>query len=300
MDKKVLVLCYSQTGQLREIAERFVEPFKAKKISVEVVQVEPSEEAPFAFPWDSRRFFDVMPESVLCKPIPLKPFQLQSRQYDLIILAYQPWFLSPSLPATSLLKHPEIIPHLQHTPVITLIGARNMWINAHEKVKHLLKEAGSHLVGNAVLVDPHPNLISAITILYWMFYGKKDRLWGIFPEPGISKHDMQYAEKYGKLACTALLTENFSTLQQQLIDAGAVPLKDNLIFIEERAGRLFYLWAHFISQRKNRRLWLTVFKYYLLIALFVVAPVLLMINLILLRPFTGGQMQRKKQYYAYN
>ena len=42
---------------------------------------------------------------------------------------------------------------LKDTPVITLIGCRNMWLMAQEKVKSLLKEADSQLIGNVVKVD---------------------------------------------------------------------------------------------------------------------------------------------------
>lgn len=96
-----------------------------------------------------------------------------NKKYDLIIFAYQVWFLSPSIPANSFLKSDYGKKMLANTPVVTINGSRNMWIMAQEKVKTLLKNANSNLVGNIALVDRAPNLISVITIVKWMFSGEK-------------------------------------------------------------------------------------------------------------------------------
>lgn len=44
------------------------------------------------------------------------------------------------------------------------------------KIKTLLKEANSQLVGNVALVDRVGNLISVITIVEWMFSGVKKNI----------------------------------------------------------------------------------------------------------------------------
>ena len=61
--------------------------------------------------------------------------------------------------------------------------------------------------------------------------------------------------------------------------------------------RLFSIWANIIIKRKNRAAWLVVFKYYLLFALFIVAPVVLTVNAVLFRLFFGKSIHRKKLYY---
>lgn len=55
-----------------------------------------------------------------------------------------------------------------------------MWTNAQEKVKIRLKELHAELVGNIVLTDKAPNLISAYTIVKWMYSGKKKNTWVFF------------------------------------------------------------------------------------------------------------------------
>src|SRR6478609_664038 len=99
---KILVVNYSQTGQLNEIIDQFLSPFEPD--SIERHQIYPV--TPYIFPWTTEEFFDKMPECVQEDTIPLQPIPFAARHYDLIVLGYQPWFLSPSPPVTSLLKDP--------------------------------------------------------------------------------------------------------------------------------------------------------------------------------------------------
>jgi hypothetical protein len=295
MSKKILILYYSQSGQLTEVIDSFTCPFRETNISVEIVRVKPEND--FEFPWTSKRFFDAMPESVLAIPAPLKKIDLKESKYDLVVFAYQPWYLSLSIPANSILAAPEVRTVLKNTPVVSLIAARNMWLSSQEKLKKILKEANANLVGNVALVDKNANPISAITILYWMMTGKKERYLGVFPKPGIQDEDINQAKVFGETVVSFLQKGNFDGMQQQLVSQNAVEVKSDLMFIEERAPRLFSIWANIIIKRKNRTAWLVVFKYYLLFALFIVAPVVLTINAVFFRPFFGKSIREKKLYY---
>lgn len=295
MDKKILIVYYTQSGQLQEIVERFSAPFVQKGCKIETVQVRLKQD--FIFPWTSDRFFDAMPESVLGKPSELEALSFKEQSYDLIVIAYQPWFLSPSIPTTSLLHSPSFLNLIKNTPVVTLIGARNMWLNAQEKMKKYLKDAGANLVGNIALVDKNSNLISAVTILHWMLTGRKDRKYGIFPKPGVSDQDIAKANVYGEEVLKHLTDNNWASLQQNLVSIKAVEVDSDLMFIEQRAGKLFAVWAKLINSTKNRKLVVNLFKYYLLIALFIVAPVVLLINRFTFKPFLRKSINRKKEYY---
>jgi hypothetical protein len=295
MNKKVLAVYYTQSGQLKQILDNFTAPFIQAGMSVETVSIQPKND--FPFPWTTPTFFDAMPESVLGIPTEIAPFQCQETSYDLIIFAYQPWFLSPSIPATSLLLHPSFRAILKDSPVITLIGGRNMWCSAQERVKKLLKEAGAKLVGNCILMDRNQNHVSVVTIFHWMLTGRKDRYKNIFPLPGVSDEDIRDASKFGATAATHLRDDKLSSLQEAFIAQQAVYVKYGLIFIEERGSKLFKLWAKLISRKKNRTKWLVYFKYYLLIALFVAAPIIITIYSVTLRPFMSKSIKRKKQYY---
>ncbi len=140
-----------------------------------------------------------MPDCVLGVTAELAPFTLKEKAYDLIVLGYQAWFLYPSIPVNSLLHHPDFRAVLKNTPVVTITGARNMWLNTFLEVKKSLHQAEARLVGNIALVDKHPNHISFVTIFHWLLRGKKDRYLNIFPFPGVSAADIAHTAEYGSL-----------------------------------------------------------------------------------------------------
>ncbi len=161
---------------------------------------------PFPFPWSSATFFDAMPECVLQIPSDIHPMpELKAKDYDLIIFGYQPWFLSPSNPANSFLKS-EWARVLKGKPVLTVIGCRNMWLNAQEKVKAELQQLGANHVGNIVLEDSHGNLVSLLTIIRWMFKGQKEAS-GKLPAAGVAERDIKGAQKIWHAHIAALKTK---------------------------------------------------------------------------------------------
>lgn len=296
MKKRILVIYYSQSGQLGDILDHLTKPLRESGHALEILQVRPS--VPYPFPWKGKSFFAVMPDSVLEVPTTLASFTPQQNKYDLVILGYQAWFLSPSIPVNSILKTPAVTALLKDTPVVTVTGARNMWISAMERIRYMLKEAGAKQVGNIALVDKHHNLISFITIFYWMFKGKKERWLNRFPKPGVSDEDITGSGIFGKTILPHLESGDWQNLQEELVEQKAVIVKYNLMFIESKAKRIFGIWARFIAKRKKRTAWLVAFKYYLLIALFIAAPIILTVDAIFFKPFLSARIKRQKQYYS--
>jgi hypothetical protein len=239
-----------------------------------------------------------MPSCVLGIPAPLEPLGLKEKAYDLIILGYQPWFLSPSIPSNSLLHNEEFKALLEDTPVITISAARNMWINAFVRVRNMLKDAGAKLVGNIALVDKHPNPVSFVTIFYWMLSGKKERYLNIFPKPGVAEEDIANTKEFGQTVANHLSLDTWDGLQDDLLKQKAVVINYKLMFIEARAKPIFAVWAKFIAKRQNRTPWLAAFKYYLFIALFLGAPILLTLDAIFLKPFSSKRINIKKLGYS--
>jgi len=296
MNKKVLVIYYSQSGQLGDIVNSLCSPLIAAGNTVEAIRVLPLMAYPF--PWTGKSFFAVMPDCVLGVPTELQPIQFKGTAYDLIVLGYQAWFLSPSIPSNSILNHPSVKSVLKNTPIVTITGARNMWISAMERIRKMLKATEARHVGNIVLVDKHPNLVSFVTILYWMFTGKRDRYLNFFPKPGVSEADIANCKAFGDILEKHLVKGNYDGMQEELVEQKAVVVRYNLMFIESKAKRIFALWANFIVKRKNRTAWLVAFKYYLIIALFIAAPVILTIDAIFFKPFLSRRIKRQKQYYS--
>ncbi|MBK8522176.1 MAG: hypothetical protein IPL54_15325 [Chitinophagaceae bacterium] len=296
MSKKILVIYYTQSGQLEDILNNFTAPLVQAGNTIEKVRVQVANDYPF--PWNGKAFFAVMPDCVLSVPTTLKPFQLKENKYDLVILGYQAWFLSPSIPVNSILNDPAVKAVLKDTPVITITGARNMWISAMQRIKKILKDANANLVGSIALFDKHHNFISFITIFYWMFTGKKGRWLGIFPTPGVSEADIKKTADYGNTVQKYLTGTNWNGLQDELIEQKAIEVKYNLMFIESKASKIFAIWANIIAKEKKKTAWLVAFKYYLLIALFIAAPIILTVDFIFFKPFLSERIKKQKQLYS--
>ncbi len=274
---KVLVLYYSQTGQLKEIANNCLSPLVADA-SLELDFVKVETEHQFPFPWSRLEFFNAFPESVYGTPFKLKPIKVdESKNYDLIVLAYTVWYLNPSIPISSLLQHEDAKKIFNGKKVITLLGSRNMWVLAQEKVKRHLKNLEADLVGNIVLIDRNKNLVSIITIVRWMFYGKKNPFWG-FPRAGIIQEDIESSNKFGKVILNRLKTNNHSDMQNDLNEIGAVDINPSLLILEKRATKLFGMYAGFLSKKggfynKERLGRVSLLSYLLPIGAFILSPV---------------------------
>lgn len=295
MSKKVLAIYYTQSGQMEQIMNTFTSPMVEAGLSVEKVRIKLA--AGYSFPWTGKSFFSVMPPAVLGIPEPLEPLNFNSKNYDLIIMGYQPWFLSPSIPSNSLLNNAGFKALLVSTPVVTISAARNMWINAFMRIKKMLNDAGAKLVGNVALVDKHHNVVSFITIFYWMLTGKKQKYLNLFPKPGVDESDIANTVYFGQTVLKHLTDGDLDNLQSALIEQKAVEINYKLMFIETRAKPIFDVWAKFISRRKNKTPWLAAFKYYLFVALFLGAPVLLTLDAIFLKPFSSKRINKKKLTY---
>jgi hypothetical protein len=295
MNKKVLAIYYTQSGQLAEIISSFTAPLTEAGAVVENVQVKPVED--FKFPWTGSGFFSVMPDCVLGRPRAIEEPVFNEETYDLIILGYQPWFLSPSIPSNALLHNERFKKLIAGTPVVTISEARNMWINAFVRVRKMLKDADANHVGNIALFDRHPNPVSFVTIFYWMLTGRKEKYLNLFPKPGVDEKDIRGTDKFGKIVAEHLATDNWDELQDKLLAQKAVEIKYPLMFIEARAKPIFSAWAKIISKRKNQKPWLSAFKYYLFAALFLGAPILLTLDAVLLRPFSSKRIAAKKLSY---
>ncbi|GAO41178.1 hypothetical protein [Flavihumibacter petaseus] len=273
MSLNILVLYYTQSGQLKQILDNMLSPLEGKA-RIDFVSYKPVDD--FPFPWTSDQFFDAMPECVKEISVPLQPFTIPDIPYDLVILGYQPWFLSPSVPTTSFLQSSQAAA-LKGKPVITVVGSRNMWLNAQERVKGALNRIGARHVGNIVLADTNHNLISLFTIIRWTFTGQKEA--GRFlPEAGVQTKDINASGRFGNIIYNNALSGGYDRLQPELLEAGAVSLKPTLIVLEKRGITNFRKFATYIREKgergnPERMSRVRLFKRLLLTGIFVLSPV---------------------------
>ncbi|AIG31006.1 dialkylrecorsinol condensing enzyme DarA [Flavobacterium psychrophilum] len=296
--KNILVIYYSQSGQLESIARNIAKPL-LNSDEVNVVFHEIQLEKPFPFPWNKDAFFDAFPESFLQIPTALKPVptEILNTKFDLILLHYQVWYLSPSIPINSFLKSSEAKTLFNNTPVVTISGSRNMWVMAQEKIKVLLKSNNAQLKGNIALVDRVGNLISVITIVEWMFSGVKKKYLGIFPLPGVSEKDIVESSKFGEIIFKNLQNNNFDNLQAQLLESKAVKISSYLVKVDKTANKIFNKWSNIINNKKqSRKTWLKIFNIYLWLAIWLISPIVYILHLFLY-PFYIKKIRREKAYY---
>ncbi len=302
--KKLLVVYYSQSGQLKRIIDSFLQPL-ADSGQVELFFEELQPEPPYPFPWSALTFADAFPESFEERPCRLKPLRFNPEiDYDAIILAYQVWYLAPSIPISSFLQSAEAARVLRNRPVVTLIGCRNMWLLAQEKVKTRIAGHNGTPAGNIVLMDRAPNLLGVISIAAWLLTGHKERFLKIFPKPGISDEDIASAGRFGSELLSTLNSGDFDQLQARLNEKGGATVVPSYILFEQRISKVFRIWAKFIRTKGGptnpaRKLRLRCFIGYLLCAVFLIAPLATAITYVLqkIRP---GRLNERVDYYLQN
>lgn len=297
--KRVLLVSYSQSGQLTQLAEQFCAPLQEDaQVDLEHCVIRPVE--PFPFPWPFLRFFNTFPETVHLKPTPIVPPQFAHTHYDVVIVAYTVWFLSPSQPITAFLQDARAQAVLRGTPVITLIGCRNMWLMAQEKMKALLHDAQAHLIGNVVKIDQCTSAASFVTTPLWMFTGKrKAASW--LPSAGISEADMTDARRFGERLRSALHGE--APLDARLFQhMGAVKVNEKLIASEKIAHRSFYLWGKLVMAAGRLSSWLRkgvlcVYIIFLILMILTVVPISAVLKRVF-APLLHERTQAQKAYFS--
>jgi len=298
--KRVLVLSYSQTGQLAEIARRIVEPLQQDhRIAVHIETLRPV--VPYPFPWKFFSFFDAFPEAAHMVAPALLPLSLSGEEdFDLVILPYQVWFLAPSLPITAFLKHPLAPKLLAGKPVVTVIACRNMWLLAQGKMKGLLEACGARLLDNVALVDPSPTMTTLFTTPLWLFTGKRDFLPGL-PAAGVDAGSIKAASRFGFALRDALHNDQERGTAPLLTGLKAVDADPHLLFSEKAGTRSFYLWGKLLRAvgepgQLRRRPFLVLYVVFLVTLILTVVPLSLLVQT-LLRPFLLRRFAVLKQTF---
>jgi hypothetical protein len=227
---RAAVYWYSQTGQLREVADELTAPLVAQGWDIRWVPVNPRIE--FPFPWPIRRFFGVFPEAVDPEALVelIEPEDgFGSDREQLVILAYQVWYLAPSLPIRSLLKaHPEAF---RDRTVVSLAVCRNMWYSAAIEVSALLQSAGARHVGVIAATDTRPQATTFVTTLRWLLTGRREPfLW--FGRAGIGDAELARIGEVGRRIAES------NTCPQD-----AAPVVPTLAAADLLAGTMFRRWG---------------------------------------------------------
>lgn len=297
MKKSILVIYYTQTGQLEDIVKNIAKPFEDKNEEYEVTYYNIQLKEDFAFPWSNDVFFNTFPESYLQIPSEIlpPPEEVLNKKFDLILFGYQVWYLTPSIPIISFLKSGFAQNILKDTPVVTISATRNMWMLSQEKLKVYLRDMRAQLIGNIALVDRHDNYTSVLTILRWLTTGQKEKS-GILPAAGVSDEEITGSVKYGRIIETHCKNNDFINLQPDLVKNGAVEIRPFLVRVEKVGNKIFTIWSNLIIKKKEKRpLLIKFFKVYLMAAIWIISPIVLVLHL-LTTPIFWFKRKRQREY----
>lgn len=285
---RFLLIYYSQSGDAARVAEALRESLQAPGVEIVSECIRPVPEYPF--PWKSLfRFFNVLPECHLGPPpaISLPAFKSDDN-YDLILLIYQVWFLTPSLPIQGFLASPEARV-LAGRKVITISVSRNMWQSASEAMKKRLRPLGALHLDNIVVTHQGPPWATFVTAPRFLLFGKKNPFWGIFPAAGLSEVELKRVRRLGMAIRERC--DRLPQAQSLLRGLGAVELNRRYLLPELAGWYLFRGWAHFLKGlgkigQTVRLAGVGLFMLFLVTVVVVGIPLLFLVRL-LLYPFVN-------------
>ena len=209
---------------------------------VELEVFDPRPQTAHPFPWPIGAFLDVMPESVLEIPPPMTPMALEHPSYDLVVLAWQPWYLSPSLPVTAFLAS-EAAKVLQSTPVVVLCACRNMWHAGWLKLKARLDQLGARVLDHVVLVDQGAAWATFVTTPRWLWTGKQNAF-GPFPAAGVSEKDIAALAPLGERLRDAVVQGRLESSVMKGASPAPLSVVRKYVLPEFLASHVFRWWAH--------------------------------------------------------
>jgi len=294
--KNVLVVNYSQTGQLAQITAQLIEPLRAAGHRVHLETLVP--EAPYPWPWPIIDFVDAFPECVQLDAPPLKPLSIAAdTPFDLVILTYQVWYLSPALPMTAFLHSPSGRQLIHGKPVVTLVACRNMWLSAQQTMQRLIGEAGGQLRDHLAFTDQGHPLATFITTPRWVLTGRRDRFLGL-PAAGVAVEEIRQASRFGRALADALDRDEEKSAAPMLAGLRAVTVNSRLALSERAGQRAFRVWSKLIRAFGKRGQWrrrpiLLVFALYLITLVLTVVPLSLLLQW-LLSPLLKPRLERLK------
>ncbi|MDF1883131.1 dialkylresorcinol condensing enzyme [Sulfurimonas sp. SAG-AH-194-C21] len=281
--KKVLVLYYSQTGQLRRILESFTSTLADEEISVEYKIIQPK--TPYPFPWPFYNFFDEFPEAVLLDGCEIEEVKNLDNDYDLIILGYTVWYMAPSIPITAFMQLAQAKTLFKDKPVVTVVACRDMWVLAQEKMTRMLTDVGARVIDHVALTDQGGSVKSLVSLPMWMLSGDK-KYFKAFPTAGIKEEEIKACSRFGKRLNEKLKVDAELKDEAMLIGLGACVVNGKLIATEKIANRSFQIWSKLIkaSGKKysiGRKITITIYVTFLLALIFTVIPLNIMARKIL-------------------
>lgn len=294
----VRVYWYSQTGQLKETVDAFVGPLVDAGWTIDWRKVVPKEDYPF--PWPARRFVSVLGEAadrsaVVDVSIEHGDTVDDDRTPDLVVYAFQVWYLAPAVPMRSALD--RFADQFAGVPVIGLTACRNMWYSAAVAVRRRVDEAGGRYLGTVAAIDGASPAATFVTTLRWLLTGRREPF-SVFPRAGVGPEQLARVRAAGEAVAVAGSSgggggggggATFAGRVAGALERGEAAVVDPTIAAADLlAGRFFGWWAALVNAAPPgvpRRLVLTAFLGWLGGAVLAGLPLVTLAGKLARRPF---------------
>jgi hypothetical protein len=242
----VRVYWYSQTGQLKETVDAFVGPLADAGWRVDWRKVVPKEDYPF--PWPARRFVSVLTEAADRSTVSDVSIEHGStaedgQAPDLVVYAFQVWYLAPSVPMRSVLV--RFADEFVGVPVIGLTACRNMWYSAAVAVRRQVNQVGGRYLGTVVAIDDAPPAATFVTTLRWLLTGRREPF-SVFPRAGVGPEQLARVRAAGEAVAEATADADGALADRvpgALSRSDAAVVDQTIAAADLVAGRFFGVWA---------------------------------------------------------
>lgn len=139
--------------------------------------------------------------------VPMKPLRAPlETPYTLILLGYQPWYMTPSVPMHSFLKSPDA-QVLRGRPVIGLLSCRALYARASRRFERWVSEAGGSVLEQRVWTDQDKRPTNFASLGHMLKHGvdpQSGPLKQLLKPFGIGETGLARAQSYGESLATRL------------------------------------------------------------------------------------------------
>lgn len=204
---QVLVISYSFTGQTGRIVEEVSRSLEKGGHTVSRAPLRLVHSYPFPAP--PSMLLQLLQQSLRGQwPVePLEPLDADlSLPYDLVIIGYQPWYMTPSVPVHSFLKS-DAARVLRGKPVVGLVSCRAEFRRACGLFQKGVEAVGGQVVEQRVWVDQDARPTNLLSLVHMLKNGHDPEggpLKRLLKPFGVGPAGLARAQSYGEALSTRL------------------------------------------------------------------------------------------------
>lgn len=200
--QNALVLYYSLTGNTRNGADRIASGLEATGYRVDLVPIE-VERPRIAFPFPNVwAFISLTLRSIFRTPVEIKPLNIQEdRDYDLIILGTQTWFVGMGLPMQAVFEQARYRPIFDGKDVAIFIICRGLWRRSQAMLFDRVQRWGGNVIAIRAYTHAGKEPSRFFSLAFYLIYHKVGKpawlRWLLQERYGPSEADLEDLRCFG-------------------------------------------------------------------------------------------------------